>query len=81
MLNDRELIEHWHLREVVLWLTGGVAVCLVFALAFATCALVWRDARPLFWILAAADVSAALILGWKLNRVWKRLQLLQDLMP
>lgn len=80
MLNDRELVEHWHLREVLLWLYALIGACGVMGFAFLLCAIAWDDSRRVFSTLAAADVVMGGILVGKLQRVWKRLDFLQEFM-
>ena len=56
MLNDRELIEHWHMRELLTWLYLSIAACGMLGIIFLLCAIGWADSRLLFSTMAGADV-------------------------
>lgn len=73
MLTDRELIEHWHLRDVAQALILAIGALALMALAFAIAGIWWR----FLWVLAAGVTAAALTLGLWLRRVWRRLEELE----
>ena len=71
MLSDRELIEHWDLRDKATRLTLTIAGLIVWAAilaAIALCGARWM------WTPAGIVMAIALGCGWKLIRVWRRIE-------
>ena len=76
MLNEREVIEHWHLRDEAAVLV--VAMLALLGTAVVLSGLAWLLGIRLLAGLAVAQLIAAAVLGWCLRKVWQRLEKLEE---
>jgi hypothetical protein len=75
-MNDREIIEHWALREALIyWL---VAVCLSGLVAIGTAVTAWRLGSGWLWLAAGEAVALASLCIWRMRRIWARLDYLEQ---
>jgi membrane protein YdbS with pleckstrin-like domain len=74
-MNDREIIEHWALREAFLLWFLITCACLISAIV---CGITGFFFEPALYLPATCAVVATLLAHWRMRRIWKRIVRLEQ---
>lgn len=73
-MNDLELIQHWAIRGLIIWLTVAAIFSGLGAIFCAVCGWFF----PEMFAPAAVLVALMLLCWWRLRRLWRRLNHLEQ---